>query len=89
MTREEAMERLNSPDPLGYDELDSIFEAFGFESSTPSWETEVYSHPQWPHCGAFTARDDGVHVLTPLQRGLARSMIECVLFCEQYQRGDT
>jgi hypothetical protein len=85
VTRDEALARLASPDQLGYEVLDLIFLAFGIVSDSPTWETEVYYHPRWHHqCGAFTARDDGIHVLTPLQRKRVRAMLECVQFCEQF-----
>lgn len=64
--------------------MSDIFRAFGFETASPTWDTEVYFHPKWKQCGAFTARDDGHHVLTHLQRRLVRDMLECIVFHETY-----
>jgi hypothetical protein len=78
VTREAAVESLNGAGEIDYDAVDDIFVAFGFASETPAWHTEVYFHPRWLQCGAFSARDDGHHVLTALQRELVRAMLRCV-----------
>jgi len=85
VTRAEALACLSGE--LGYETLDAVFRAFGFVSASPDFETEVYSHPRFKRCGAFTARDDGIHVLTPLQKDLVRAMLRCVEFHEAYTHG--
>ena len=84
MNRAEAGRAIAAPEPLGYDKLDEVFAAFGFVSDSPTWDTEVYYHPRWKQCGGFTARDDGHHVLSPLQRDRVMDMLRCVEFCERY-----
>jgi hypothetical protein len=82
MTRAEAIERLQRAPEVSFDDLDEIFACFGFVSASPSFELEIYYHPQFRRCGAFPARDDGLHVLTPLQRTLALQIIHCVVSSE-------
>jgi len=77
VSRAEARARLDSSAELDYYALDEIFGAFGFVSDSPSFETQVYYHPSF-RCGAFTARDDGLHVVTHGQRSLVREMLRCV-----------
>ena len=86
MTRSEALGLLNGAKPCSFMDLDSVFRAFGFVSSTPSFETEVYYHLVYS-CGAFTARDDGHHTLTDHQRRIVAAMIDCVVFNEAYAPG--
>lgn len=84
MTREEALALLQRrQEDISYDTLDEVFIVFGFTSDSPSFDTEVYYHPAFP-CGRFTARDDGLHVLTDLQRGVVLGMLECVMLNEQF-----
>lgn len=82
MTRGEAWQRLTGAAELDYDALDQIFGAFGFLSDSPTFETQVYYHPSF-RCGAFTARDDGLHTVTPGQRSFVRGMLRCVEFHER------
>jgi hypothetical protein len=83
MNRDEAVRTLQTEDVLDYLTLDGIFQAFGFVSTSPSWDTDVYYHPRYPTCGGFTARDDGLHGLTPRQRALVAAMISCVQWSEK------
>lgn len=76
MTRPEALALLKGLGELNVDGLDDIFTAFGFTSSTPSDDTEVYTHPLFP-CGRYTARDDG-HLVTYTQRLIVSGMVHCV-----------
>lgn len=75
MTCEEALAVLDSPSDINYEMLDAIFDACGFHSLSPTWDTQVYYHPKYRDCGRFTARDDGLHVLTPGQREYVKWMI--------------
>ena len=84
MTRAEALAALQGPDQIGYDTLDAVFLAFGFVSQSPDFCTEVYSHEDWPACGQYTARDDGLHVVTPQQQNREWDMVRCVEFSEHY-----
>lgn len=85
MTRSEALAYLNSPADLTWEGVDGIFRAFGFVSASPDFETELYFHPAWKRCGAFPARDDGLHLVTLLQRERIRGILNCVVFHETYQ----
>jgi hypothetical protein len=87
VTRADALALLSGDGEVGYGDVDAIFIAFGFVSASPDFETEVYSHPKFKRCGAFTARDDGIHVLTPLQKGLVRAILRCVEFHEAFTAG--
>lgn len=85
MTREEAWDLVRSPTrEIDYNLLDGIFRAFGFVSETKDFATELYYHRRFPACGAFPARDDGIHVLTAEQRALVQGMLECVVFSERW-----
>jgi hypothetical protein len=85
MTRQEARECIRRPGGIDLDTVDEVFAAFGFVSSSPTFETEVYYHPRYRRCGAFTARDDGIHILTDQQRFLVARMISCVLMHEEQE----
>ncbi|MEA3244792.1 MAG: hypothetical protein U9Q74_01420 [Gemmatimonadota bacterium] len=82
LTRPQALAKLGSPADLSFDDVDDVFRAFGFDSASPTFEIQVYYHPKH-RCGAFTARDDGLHLVTPMQREVVRGMIECVLLHER------
>ena len=82
MTRQEGLLLLRGGSEVSYDALDGVFAAFGFRSASPSFETEVYYHPQFK-CGKYTARDDGFHVLTEEQKGVVLQMLNCVVQHEQ------
>lgn len=86
MTPEEAIRVLEGAGDVGYEALDAIFRAFGFSSRTPSFEVELYYHPEYTSCGMFRAVDDRHHVLTPQQRTIARGIIRCVQY-HQWARG--
>ena len=77
MNRAEAWRRVDGSEDLDFETLDEIFRAFGFLVESPNFETEVYYHPAF-RCGAYTARDDGLHLVTPGQRSLVRRMLRCV-----------
>jgi hypothetical protein len=85
VTADEALKRLTDPADITFEELDSLFRAFGFLSHSPTFETEVYYHPRF-RCGMFTARDDGLHLLSPQQRTMVVSMVQYVRFCENAER---
>jgi hypothetical protein len=87
VNRAEALALLRSGDELTFDALEDVFLAFGFTSESPDFETELYFHPKWRKCGAFTARDDGVHLVTPLQRRLVLAILRCVEFNEAFSHG--
>lgn len=82
MTRDEALQVLGQPTDITFEDLDSVFRAFGFISATPDFETEIYYHPT-VRCGRFTARDDGVHVLSDEQREMVSYMINQVVQAER------
>lgn len=85
MTRSEALALLTDEEgELDFDEVDEMMRAYGFFSATPTHDIEVYYHPTWRHCGRFTARDDGLHLVSPMQRGIIRAMIGCVTWHETH-----
>lgn len=87
MTREEAWALLHEPRDLSYSDVDLIFHAFGFTSDTPNHETDIYYHERFKTCGGFTSRDDGLHVVSPMERDLITRMIRCVQFREAFDTG--
>lgn len=82
MTREEAIKLVRGYAPVSYEQLDEVFDCFGFHSDSPSFDTEVYYHKSYK-CGLFTARDDGLHHLTEQQKGVVLGMLQCVMWNEQ------
>jgi hypothetical protein len=82
MTRMEAQARLDSTDEITYDDLHEIFRTFGIRSE-PHGNTDVYCHPRYTDCGAFTAREDEVDTITLWQRLFVRRLIICVQLKEQ------
>lgn len=74
MKREAALALLHGGGPVSFLLLDDLFRAFGFDSASPDFETEVYYHPKY-RCGKFTARDDGLHLLTDTQKSVVLAMV--------------
>ncbi len=65
--------------PLGYDDLDEVFTAFGFASVFVVPDVTWYHHATYPSCGDFRAqpRYDS-SCLSQGQRMIVRRMIACV-----------
>jgi len=87
MTRHEALALIKSDHEITFAGLSDIFAAFGFVSYTTDNRTEVYHNEAWPNCWPFTARDEGLGVLTAEQRALVQGMLECVMFSESSTGG--
>lgn len=75
------MALLNGAADITFEQVDLVFHAFGFRSEAIDWQTDAYSHPRH-QCGIFIARDDGLHVLSPTQRGIVRGMIQVLQLSE-------
>lgn len=86
MTRAESLTRLNSLGDMSFEDLDAAMRAFGFESHSPDFETEVYYHPVYKQCGLLTAREYTGTLVTPRQREIVRGVVQCVQFHEAADR---
>lgn len=86
MTRVEARALLNGGAEVDLDALDDVFSAFGFDSEFRVPDTMLFYHAAYIDCGIYTARDQPGRVLSPGQRRLVLSMLDCVEASERRQR---
>lgn len=83
ISRDAALARLRDARPITYDELDDIFNAFGFSGDLRYDESIWYEHPKWS-CGRFRAKPlYDFSTITEDQRGIVATMIQQLLAYER------
>lgn len=89
LSEEEALALLDAGKPITYDDLDDIFRAFEFVPEFEVPNITWYRHRRYGRCGEFRAQPRyDFSVLSEEQKGIVRSMLECVRLLRRLEGHD-